>query len=149
MLQIPQSVYGQLRRDGEAAYPHECCGVLLGTITPEAKIVTQAVSTRNVSLNPLNHYQIASSDIIRILREAHAANLAVAGFYHSHPDHPARWSPTDLAEAHWLGCSYIITAVAQGRTTDTNAFHLAGHGEEDKYFESEEIRIQASAPASS
>jgi proteasome lid subunit RPN8/RPN11 len=149
MLQIPQPVYDQLRRDGEAAYPHECCGVLLGIITPEAKIVTRAVSTHNASPNALNHYLIASSEIIRILREAGVANLEIAGFYHSHPDHPAYWSATDLAEAHWLGCSYIITSVARGHATDTNAFHLAGHSEEDKYFESEEIRIQASMSASS
>ena len=32
----------------------------------------------------------------------------------AHPDHPAQWSSTDLAEAHWVGCSYVITQVAAG-----------------------------------
>jgi proteasome lid subunit RPN8/RPN11 len=142
MLQILQSVYDQLRRHGEAAYPNECCGILLGTITSEAKIVTQAIPTPNTAANPHNNYEIAPNALIRILHEARAANLEIAGFYHSHPDHPAHWSPTDLAEAHWLGCSYLITAVTDGHAIQTNAFHLAGHSEEDKRFEAEEISLQ-------
>jgi len=149
MLQIPQSVYDQLRSDGEADYPRECCGVLLGIITPEARVVTRAVTTGNASSSPANHYEISPSDIMRILREASAANLEIAGFYHSHPDHPAHWSATDLAEAHWLGCIYVITSVNRGRATDTNAFLLAGRSEEDKYFKSQEIRIESPASASS
>jgi proteasome lid subunit RPN8/RPN11 len=67
--------------------------------------------------------------------------LSIAGFYHSHPDHPAQWSQTDLAEAHWLGCSYVITAVAKGRTVATNSFRLAGDTEENKRFEPEQINV--------
>jgi hypothetical protein len=67
--------------------------------------------------------------------------LSIGGFYHSHPDHPAQWSPTDFAEAHWLGCSYVITAVAQGKATVTNSFLLAGVTEEDKRFENENIEL--------
>ena len=68
--------------------------------------------------------------------------MSIAGFYHSHPDHPAQWSETDLTEAHWLGCSYVITAVAQGNATETNAFLLAGDAEESKRFEAESIELQ-------
>jgi proteasome lid subunit RPN8/RPN11 len=67
--------------------------------------------------------------------------LSIGGFYHSHPDHPAQWSPTDFAEAHWLGCSYVITALAQGKATVTNSFLLAGVTEEDKRFEDENIAV--------
>ena len=63
------------------------------------------------------------------------------GFYHSHPDHPALWSPTDLAEAHWLGSSYVITSVAGGAAAETRSFDLAGSGEEDKDFQPEDIRL--------
>ncbi len=48
---------------------------------------------------------------------------------------------TDFAEAHWLGCSYVITAVEQGRAAVTNSFMLAGATEEDKRFESETIEV--------
>ena len=51
-----------------------------------------------------------------------SSGLDIVGFYHSHPDHPAQWSPTDFAEAHWFGCAYVITAVAaQGKAALTNS----------------------------
>ncbi len=141
MLQIPASIYDQIRQHGEAAYPHECCGILLGVLEGSCKTVIQAIPTQNSSATPANHYRIAPGDLIHALRESRSSGLEIAGFYHSHPDHPARPSATDLAEAHWLGCSYLITAIAQGPATDTHAFHLAGKSEEDKYFEHEEILV--------
>ena len=63
------------------------------------------------------------------------------GFYHSHPDHPAQWSQTDFAEAHWLGCSYIITSVEHGKAATTNSFLLSGTAEDDKNFKDEAIQI--------
>ena len=144
MLQLPESVYRQLRRHGEQAYPHESCGVLLGALSKDGKSVSRAVPVRNASPgNTRNHYQIDPVELIRILREARLAGHEVLGFYHSHPDHPAMWSATDLAEAHWLGCSYAITTVVNGLATETRSFHLAGVGEEDKRFEPEEIRLAA------
>jgi proteasome lid subunit RPN8/RPN11 len=67
--------------------------------------------------------------------------LDIVGFYHSHPDHPAQWSKTDFAEAHWLGCSYVITAVAQGKAVVTNSFRLQGATEDDKQLVDEPIVI--------
>ncbi len=64
------------------------------------------------------------------------------GFYHSHPDHPAQWSPTDFAEAHWIGCSYVITAVEKGKAAITNSFLLTGTTEEDKKFSDQAIEIE-------
>jgi proteasome lid subunit RPN8/RPN11 len=63
------------------------------------------------------------------------------GFYHSHPDHPAKWSQTDLTEAHWIGCSYVITSVEKSKAAITNSFLLTGIMEEDKRFEDEEVRV--------
>ena len=77
-----------------------------------------------------------------IAQEARSRGLEIAGFYHSHPDHPAQWSATDLAEAHWLGASYVITEVAQGKAAITRAWLLAGTREEDKRFAAQEIRIE-------
>jgi proteasome lid subunit RPN8/RPN11 len=64
----------------------------------------------------------------------------IVGFYHSHPDHPARWSATDLAEAHWTGCSYLITSVEKGRAVLTNSFLLLDQ-EEAKHFEDEPLEV--------
>ncbi len=80
-------------------------------------------------------------ELIRVQRQARARGLDIVGFYHSHPDHPAQWSSTDIAEAHWLGCSYIITRVAHGSADVTNSFLLHGTSEEDKHFNDEPIEI--------
>ena len=93
-----------------------------------------------------NRYQIAPLELVRIERQARQNGLAIAGFYHSHPDHRAQWSSTDFAEAHWLGCSYVITEVAHGRAAVTNAFLLAGASEEEKSFQPMTILIAAEHP---
>src|SRR5438876_10457095 len=82
--------------------------------------------------SPQNRYQIDPRELIRIQREGRERGEDIVGFYHSHPDHPAQWSPNALAEAHWFGCSYVITSVEQGRATITNSFELVGSDEADK-----------------
>ena len=142
MLRIRFSDYNLLRAHGEQTYPHECCGVLLGHAregTNEVLQIIEAGNTRTDSAH--NRYNIAPAELIRIQRQARAAALDIVGFYHSHPDHPAQWSSTDIAEAHWLGCSYVITRVAQGHAEDTNSFLLLGATEDDKHFTDEPIEI--------
>src|SRR3954471_14756523 len=142
MLRISQSDYDALRTHGEETYPHECCGVLLGTIDIDkdervVKIVVRAGNTRLDSLH--NRYNIDPKELIAAQKQARQAGLDIVGFYHSHPDHPPRWSQTDLAEAHWIGCSYVITSVVKGKADATNSFVLAGALEEDKSFKDEAI----------
>ena len=141
-LHMPKVVYDALREHGEETYPHECCGVLLGRSSPEGwrvESVVRAGNTRTDSAH--NRYHIAPVELVKIQREASSQGLDIAGFYHSHPDHPAQWSPTDFAEAHWVGCSYVITEVAKGKAQVTNSFLLAGTTEEDKRFEKETIEV--------
>jgi proteasome lid subunit RPN8/RPN11 len=114
--------------------------VLLGQSTPEGWSVSAAVRAGNTRTDSAhNRYQIAPIELVKIQREAHRQGLDIAGFYHSHPDHPAEWSATDFAEAHWIGCSYVITEVADGKARVTNSFLLAGTTEDDKRFEPETI----------
>jgi len=142
VLGISESVYEAIRSHGEETYPHECCGVLLGHSSPEGWRVESAVRAGNTRTDSAhNRYHIAPVELVKIRREASRQGLDIAGFYHSHPDHPAQWSPTDFAEAHWIGCSYVITEVAQGKAQVTNSFLLAGTTEEDKRFENETIRV--------
>jgi len=147
MLKLSQSDYLSLRQHGEETYPHECCGVLLGRFDDNgAKSVTKSVSriarcgnTRADS--PHNRYQIDPRELIRIQREGRERGEDIVGFYHSHPDHPAQWSPTDLAEAHWFGCSYVITSVDKAVATITNSFELVGSDEADKRFVDEKTEV--------
>jgi proteasome lid subunit RPN8/RPN11 len=141
-LHLPKAVFDSIRGHGEETYPHECCGVLLGHSSLEGWRVDSAIRAGNTRTDSAhNRYQIAPIELVKIQREAHRQGLDIAGFYHSHPDHPAQWSATDFAEAHWIGCSYVITEVADGKARVTNSFHLAGGTEEDKRFEPETIAI--------
>lgn len=143
VLRLPRAVFEALRAHGEETYPHECCGALLGRSTPEGWLVERAVRAGNTRTDSArNRYSIAPVELVRIEREARLQGLEIAGFYHSHPDHPAQWSSTDLAEAHWLGCSYVITQVSSGKAALTNSFLLTGAAEEDKRFERQEILIE-------
>jgi len=143
MLRIEYADYETLRAHGEETYPNECCGVLLGkNVLGEGNHVQQIVRAGNTRTDSAhNRYNIAPHELVRVQRQARGLGLDIVGFYHSHPDHPAQWSPTDFAEAHWLGCSYIITSIEQGKAALTNSFLLSGTGEDNKKFVDEAIQI--------
>jgi proteasome lid subunit RPN8/RPN11 len=146
LLRLSQQVYDAIRQHGEETYPHECCGVLLGRFLTEVggsvnevQDAIRAGNTRTDSAH--NRYNIAPQELVKIQRIGRERGLEIVGFYHSHPDHPAQWSPTDFAEAHWLGCSYVITAVEKGAARQTNSFLLTGSTEDDKAFANEAIEV--------
>jgi proteasome lid subunit RPN8/RPN11 len=143
MLTIPQSAFALLRQHGEETYPHECCGVLLGRFNDDgSKAVARIARCGNTRADsPHNRYSIDPKELIRIQREGRERGEDIVGFYHSHPDHPAQWSTTDLAEAHWFGCSYVITSVEKGKAVLTNAFELTGTDEADKSFVDEKLSV--------
>jgi proteasome lid subunit RPN8/RPN11 len=144
MLKLNEQVYHAIRRHGEETYPHECCGVLLGRSTSDANEVEDAVRAGNTRTDSAhNRYNIAPQELVRIQRQGRERGLDIVGFYHSHPDHPAQWSKTDFAEAHWLGCSYVITGVEKGVAQTTNSFLLTGTIEENKAFEDEALEVAA------
>jgi len=144
MLKITNKEYTAVRQHGEETYPNECCGVLLGQMEDDGtRVVTSAARCGNTrSDSPQNRYHIDPKELVRIQREGRERGEDIIGFYHSHPDHPAQWSPTDLAEAHWFGCSYVITAVAKGRAAMTNSFELTGSEENDKKLVDEKIEVR-------
>jgi proteasome lid subunit RPN8/RPN11 len=143
MLKITTRDYEAVRRHGEETYPHECCGVLLGTMDDDgARIVGSTARCGNTrDDSPHNRYNIDPKELVRIQREGRARGEDIIGFYHSHPDHPAQWSSTDLAEAHWFGCSYMITAVEKGKAALTNSFELSGSDEAVKKLVNEKIEV--------
>jgi proteasome lid subunit RPN8/RPN11 len=143
MLKFRRAEFNDLRRHSEETYPHECCGVLLGVIagdTREVRATVRCVNTRTDS--PQNRYHIDPRQLVRVQREAREHELDIIGFYHSHPDHPAQWSPTDFQEAHWIGCSYVITSVEKGKAVLTNSFALTGTTEEDKALVDEAVVVE-------
>jgi len=131
-----------LRRHLEQAFPEEGCGVLLGRAEGTLSALEEVACANARSDRRGDRYQIDPLDLLRAQRQARVHGLEMVGFYHSHPGGAAHPSPTDLAEAHWLGCAYLITAVRDGRAGETRAFLLAGTGEEDKAFAEEELRVE-------
>jgi|ERR1700674_1454625 proteasome lid subunit RPN8/RPN11 len=142
MLRIKSTDYEALRRHGEETYPYECCGVLLGQMDGDTRVVTSVARCGNTRTDsPQNRYNIDPKELVRIQREGRGRGEDIIGFYHSHPDHPAQWSSTDLAEAHWFGCSYVITSVEKGKAILTKAFELTGGDENDKQLVDEKIEV--------
>jgi proteasome lid subunit RPN8/RPN11 len=142
MLKIGKTGFDELRRHGEETYPHESCGVLLGRMDGDQRIVSSIARCGNTrDDSPHNRYNIDPRELVRIQRQGRERGEDIIGFYHSHPDHPARWSPTDLAEAHWIGCSYVITSVEKGKAAVTNSFELTGSDENGKSLVDERIEV--------
>ena len=125
-MTIDEPLLSLLHRHAEAAYPEECCGVLLGRLDGADGRIDALVPVENRDADErTRRYLIGPADYLRAEREAERQGLDVVGFYHSHPDHPARPSATDLAEATFPGFVYTITAVARGRAEETTAWRLA------------------------
>ena len=118
--------------------------MLLGRwMTTATRVVTSTARCGNTrDDSPHNRYNIDPKELVRIQREGRERGEDIIGFYHSHPDHPAQWSPTDLAEAHWFGCSYVITGVEKGKAALTNSFELTGFDEADKKLVEEKVEVR-------
>lgn len=119
-----------------SAYPHEGCGLLLGRRDGRETRVVAVRPARNIRTERArDRYEIDPADYLAAETAASDAGIEVVGIWHSHPDHPARPSPTDR-ESAWAGWSYVIAAVAAGDVTELRSWRLNGDG----CFEEEEIR---------
>ena len=110
----------EIRRHGAETYPNECCGALVAA----GSVIVEAFRLPNTtSEGPRRRFLIGPGDYR--LAEARARELqgTLAGFYHSHPDHPAQPSSTDLAQA-WPNLTYIIVAVRDGRPEELRSWRL-------------------------
>ena len=119
-IAIAAAVDDAIRRHGEETYPHECCGALVG----RAGRVTAAVPLPNTTEEgPRRRFLVRPSDYR--MAEGRAGELSgeLLGFYHSHPDHPARPSQYDLDHA-WPTFAYVIVAVAAGQSGDMTVWWL-------------------------
>jgi proteasome lid subunit RPN8/RPN11 len=98
-----------------AGHPLEICGVLWGRTDEAGMVVVEAVAVENRErIAPRVRYAIAPEDLLRLQREARAVGLDIAGYYHSHPDHPARPSETDrrmAAEGLSDGVVHVVVHV--------------------------------------
>jgi proteasome lid subunit RPN8/RPN11 len=111
MIALTHTAMHKIKVHAMEAYPEECCGMLLGTDGEGGKEVYDVVRIDNAKEeNRARRFLITPADYKRAEEAASAEGLGVMGFYHSHPDHPARPSQFDLDHA-WPWCSYVICAV--------------------------------------
>ena len=119
-MRIARAAMEAVKAHGAEGYPHEICGIMIGPRGDGE--VTEVRRARNIVVERArDRYEIDPRDHIRIQREADAAGLDIVGYYHSHPDHPARASVTD-SERSWAGPVYLIVSCVEGEVVDGNAF---------------------------
>ncbi|HLA77438.1 MAG TPA: M67 family metallopeptidase [Vicinamibacteria bacterium] len=132
-MRVPGPLLATILNHARQGYPLEVCGVLLGRRTLNARTVEEVVPVPNREAeNPEVRYQIAPEDVIRIQREARETGREILGYYHSHPDHPARPSETDrLLAAQGLsdGVLHLIVGVEAGRIAETTAWVFEEQGQ--------------------
>jgi proteasome lid subunit RPN8/RPN11 len=119
MITISESLLDEIRAHGIRDYPYECCGLLLGRYGAEGKVVkeTYPISNAREESAKRNRFLIQPQELVRGERYALERDLEVVGFYHSHPDSPARPSQYDLEHA-WPTYSYIIVSTSTDRAGD-------------------------------
>jgi len=119
-VRISRSALEAIQAHGSEGYPDEICGIMLGQLA--GRNVTDVRRARNIIVERArDRYEIDPRDHIRIQREADAAGLDIVGYYHSHPDHPARASVFDTERA-WASYIYVIVSIEKGKPVDANAF---------------------------
>lgn len=137
-LEINTQLLQAIELHGEAAYPEEGCGILLGRADREHRVVTEVlpVENRREDAARRNRYLIPPEAVITGEEVAAQKGLDVVGFFHSHPDHPAQPSAFDRDHA-WPWYSYIITSVNDGRASGSRSWRLL---DDRSQFVEEEIR---------
>ena len=125
-MRIPRAQVEVMLEHARSGYPYEVCGMLLGRGPDGARRVEEVAAVANRETEaPRLRYQIAPEDQIRIQRDARERGWEVIGYYHSHPDHPARPSETDrriAAEGLSDGVIYVVVGVEGGQKTTASAW---------------------------
>ena len=126
MLYITKPLKDEIKSEGKKTYPNECCGILFGSLGETGeKVITRILPIENAHSESEQYHRflITSADMLDAEKKARTLKLDVLGFYHSHPDHPAK--PSDFDREHALPFySYIITAVENGEARDFTSWVL-------------------------
>ena len=117
---LAEGVATAIRRHGEETFPHECCGALLGTGDVVAAVVQLPNNTEE---GPRRRFLVTPNDYKLAEQRASKLGVELLGFYHSHPDHPARPSQFDLDHA-WPTFAYVIVSVMSGVARDMTVWFL-------------------------
>jgi len=121
-LRLNEAVDAAIRAHGAETYPNECCGALIG----RDGVVTETLALPNTTEEgPRRRFKVRPQDYRAAEGRAAQVGGELVGFYHSHPDHPAKPSQTDLDYA-WPFFSYVIVSVREGVSGDMTSWRLRG-----------------------
>lgn len=137
-----------IHRHAQIAYPEECCGVLVGRPLRgrEGVFVERVLSVPNGHADDRGRrFSIEPETLLAAQKEARRVGLEIVGYYHSHPDHPARPSEHDREHA-WPGLSYLIVSINGNEVAETRSWRLA---EDRSSFEEEGMDHRAPVTAAS
>ena len=126
MIQLSAQCLDAIRTEGEKAYPNECCGILLGALSDDKRLVESIIPIINAreQAEQYHRFEIEPENLLRAEKEAMAQNRYVLGFYHSHTDHPARPSEYDRNNAFPF-YSYIIVSVEKKKAAALTSWRLS------------------------
>jgi proteasome lid subunit RPN8/RPN11 len=150
-LKMSAEIAQKIRDHGAETYPHECCGALLGRDSaladgsgaasgasqPPREVVALFPLVNRREDSPRNRFSLTPQDVLAADKAAHEKGLELIGWYHSHPDHPARPSQYDREHA-WPWYSYIIVSVASGKPQEMTSWRLS---DDRSDYAAEEIAI--------
>jgi proteasome lid subunit RPN8/RPN11 len=142
LIKIPSSILREIYDHMEASYPHECCGLLIGTSVGGNREVQQFRKCKNLNTERAHdRYQMDPLCWMKTEREFENSPWRIMGIYHSHPDHPSRASQTDTDDA--LGAfmfdySYVIVSVQKGTVASAQSWVL---NEAEKRFDEEPLVV--------
>ncbi len=127
MITIPEQIQTEINAHGEAAYPYEGCGLLLGQMVAGNNVVEAIKIMANVWPDEEEkrvRFRIDEKEWVTAELAAMMEGQDIIGVFHSHPDHPPIASPRDLAWAAFSGYSYVITAVRNGTAEESRSWQL-------------------------
>ena len=133
MIQIPSSILREIYDHIEASYPHECCGLMVGTLRAGKYAVHTFRKCRNLNTERAHdRYELDPLCMLKVQREFENGPWDIIGIYHSHPDHPSRPSQTDTDRAFPV-YSYVIVSVQKGTVASAQSWVL--NENEKKFYE--------------
>jgi proteasome lid subunit RPN8/RPN11 len=145
-LILSADLRAQIESEGAAAYPNECCGILIGRDVAQngvtRRIVDRLEAGRNAfeAAEQYHRFSIDPAQQLKAEKSAEKEGKTVLGYYHSHPDHPARPSEYDRQHA-WPYYSYVIVAIAKGAAVDMTSWVFDDQTE--TFFKQEIVRMEA------
>ena len=138
MIKISSSLLREIYDHTESSYPHECCGLMIGTFGGE-KVVHAFRKCKNLNTERAHdRYEMDPMCMLKTQREFEGSPWDIIGIYHSHPDHPSRPSQTDTDRA-FAGYSYVIISVEKGTVTSARSWVL---NETEKRFTEEPLVVE-------